>query len=258
MERLGRCSGRGLSSNGAREELSVGVRPYGVERAVADHHDSFPWFRQRTVRASGAGSCDLASRRCHAAVVSARVRVRRTEQEDQARHRRTVDRQRSAGNARQSYRAIRTPSPCRSRGLNLPASDDVTSERSRLMARVKGKDTKPELLVRRALHRLGYRFRLHRGDLPGRPDIVLPRYRTAIFVHGCFWHRHPGCSRASTPKTRVEFWQNKFDANVARDRRNVDSLGEAGWQVLTIWECETRRMEDLAARLKTQLDASGA
>ena len=121
------------------------------------------------------------------------------------------------------------------------------------MARVKGKNTKPELLVRHALHALGYRFRLHRGNLPGRPDIVLPKYRTAIFVHGCFWHRHPGCSKATTPKTRTDFWQDKFETNIARDRRNVVALEDDGWQVLTVWECETRQIEGLGRRLDAQL-----
>lgn len=118
------------------------------------------------------------------------------------------------------------------------------------MAQVKGKNTKPELLVRQALHRLGYRFRLHRRDLPGRPDIVLPRYKTVIFVHGCFWHRHLGCTKASTPKTRVDFWQDKFETNVARDRRNVHALRANGWQVVVVWECETKNVTALADRLE--------
>ncbi|MDB5683491.1 MAG: very short patch repair endonuclease, partial [Sphingomonas bacterium] len=91
-------------------------------------------------------------------------------------------------------------------------------------------------VVRRALHALGFRFRLHRADLPGRPDIVLPKHKTAIFVHGCFWHRHPDCPKASTPRTRVDFWRHKFVTNVARDRRNVQALEDAGWRVLTVWE----------------------
>ena len=122
------------------------------------------------------------------------------------------------------------------------------------MARIKGKNTKPELVVRRTLHALGYRFRLHRGDLPGRPDIVLPRYKTAIFVHGCFWHRHPNCSKATMPKTRREFWQNKFETNILRDRRNTEALQNAGWQVLIVWECETKQIDALCARLAAQLE----
>jgi DNA mismatch endonuclease (patch repair protein) len=121
------------------------------------------------------------------------------------------------------------------------------------MARIKGKNTKPELIVRRVLHALGYRFRLHRGDLPGRPDIVLPKYRTAIFVHGCFWHRHSECSKASMPKTRTEFWQDKFAMNVARDQRNVEALKAAGWHVLIVWECETKRVEAISSWLDAQL-----
>lgn len=108
------------------------------------------------------------------------------------------------------------------------------------MARVRSKDTAPELKVRRALHRLGLRFRLHRSDLPGRPDVVLPRYRTVIFVHGCFWHRHSACPRSSMPKTRAAYWDAKFKANLARDQRNIEALKAAGWQVLIIWECETK------------------
>lgn len=125
------------------------------------------------------------------------------------------------------------------------------------MGRIKGKNTKPELVVRRALHSLGYRFRLHRGDLPGRPDIVLPKYKTALFVHGCFWHRHPDCPKASTPKTRAEFWKDKFETNVMRDRRNVEALNNAGWQVLTVWECETKQAKALATRLNALLKSNG-
>lgn len=121
------------------------------------------------------------------------------------------------------------------------------------MRRVKGKDTKPELVVRKLLHQLGYRFRLHRKDLAGRPDIVLPKYRTAIFVHGCFWHRHPGCRKASTPKTREEFWNAKFEANIARDAQNLADLQADGWTVLIVWECQTKSIDDLRTRLAKQL-----
>jgi len=100
--------------------------------------------------------------------------------------------------------------------------------------------------VRRALHAMGKRFRLFRRDLPGRPDIVLPRYRIALFVHGCFWHRHEGCRLSSTPKTRIEFWNDKFVTNIARDARNVAELRALGWRVGVIWECETRRPDLLA------------
>jgi DNA mismatch endonuclease (patch repair protein) len=125
------------------------------------------------------------------------------------------------------------------------------------MARIKGKNTKPEWVVRRALHALGYRFRLHRGELPGRPDIVLPKHKMVILVHGCFWHRHPGCSKASMPKTRVDFWRDKFETNVARDQCNVEALKEAGWQVLIVWECETSQIKALSARLDAHLKPGG-
>ena len=107
------------------------------------------------------------------------------------------------------------------------------------MARIRGKDTKPEVAVRSALHRAGFRFRLYARGLPGRPDIVLPRHGVVIFVHGCFWHRH-GCSLSSEPATRRRFWQAKFDANVARDRRNARALRALGWRVLTVGECALR------------------
>lgn len=117
--------------------------------------------------------------------------------------------------------------------------DVMTPEqRSRNMSRIRGKDTKPELLLRSMLHAAGFRFRLHHTGLPGRPDIVLPRYRTAIFVHGCFWHRHSGCRYATKPKTRQDFWEEKFRATIARDIENVKQLHLAGWQVITVWECE--------------------
>jgi len=106
------------------------------------------------------------------------------------------------------------------------------------MSRVRSRNTKPELVVRSLLHRMGFRFRVNRGDLPGRPDIVLPRYKTVVFVHGCFWHRHTGCKRATTPSTRREFWEAKFRANVMRDRRNGRELKKAGWRVIVLWECE--------------------
>lgn len=108
------------------------------------------------------------------------------------------------------------------------------------MRAVRREDTKPELLVRKSLHALGLRFRLHRKDLPGSPDIVLPKHRTVIFVHGCFWHRHPGCRLASTPKTRQYYWLPKFDANVERDARKILQLEALGWHVLVVWECETK------------------
>lgn len=112
----------------------------------------------------------------------------------------------------------------------------IPAERSRNMSAIKGSNTKPELVVRRRLHAAGYRFRLHRKDLPGRPDIVLPMYRLAIFVHGCFWHKH-NCRFFQWPRTRAAFWQGKILANVARDRRSVRALRALGWRVLVVWEC---------------------
>lgn len=116
-----------------------------------------------------------------------------------------------------------------------------TAHRSWNMSRIKGRDTGPEVKLRSLLHRDGYRFRLHDRKLPGRPDIVLPKYRTAIFVHGCFWHRHEGCRNATTPSTRPEFWASKFENNVARDRANAERLTDAGWHVIVVWECDLRK-----------------
>jgi DNA mismatch endonuclease (patch repair protein) len=113
----------------------------------------------------------------------------------------------------------------------------VSAARSRIMRGNRQKDTKPELLVRRCLHAMGYRFRLHRRDLPGRPDIVLPRYRTVIQVHGCFWHQHPGCKLASVPQTRREYWLPKLAGNLERDAVSTKALEALGWRVVTLWEC---------------------
>lgn len=124
--------------------------------------------------------------------------------------------------------------------------------RSDIMRAVKRAHTGPEVAVRKLLHSLGLRFRLHRKALPGSPDIVLPKHRTVIFVHGCFWHRHPGCRYASTPKTRQDYWLPKFAANVERDARKTSQLEELGWRVLVVWECETRSEEALEARLRRE------
>lgn len=115
----------------------------------------------------------------------------------------------------------------------------VSDARRRNMAAIKSRDTKPELQVRSALHRAGFRFRLHRSDLPGKPDIVLPKYHTVIFVHGCFWHHH-GCANSKIPKTRRSFWEQKLLANRARDKRQRRALQRLGWKVLTIWECQVQ------------------
>jgi DNA mismatch endonuclease (patch repair protein) len=122
-------------------------------------------------------------------------------------------------------------------------------QRSANMSKVRGRNTSPEVRVRRVAHRMGLRFRLHREDLPGTPDLVFPKHRLALFVHGCFWHRHPACRRASTPSTRTEFWNTKFAANVTRDERQQAELRSAGWRVLVIWECELKDERALSARL---------
>lgn len=118
--------------------------------------------------------------------------------------------------------------------------------RSRMMAGIKGKDTKPELVLRRALHALGFRYRLHSKHVPGRPDLVFPKHHAIVFVHGCFWHRHEGCQYTTTPSTRPEFWQAKFDANVVRDADILEQLTEAGWRVATVWECALRKTNQTA------------
>lgn len=132
--------------------------------------------------------------------------------------------------------------------------DKVT--RSRMMAAITGKNTQPELALRRFLHAMGYRFRLHRKDLPGKPDIVMPKLRTCIFVHGCFWHRHGRCRYATTPKTRSEFWASKLSRNVERDLENVQALEAKGWTVMIVWECEIRlgggRLSDLHEALQVK------
>ncbi|WP_324187666.1 very short patch repair endonuclease [Sphingopyxis solisilvae] len=128
--------------------------------------------------------------------------------------------------------------------------DRLTPERrSWLMSRVGSKNTSPEMRVRRLAHSMGLRFRLHRKDLPGNPDLAFPKYGAVLFVHGCFWHRHPGCRKASTPKSRTEFWDAKFVSNVKRDRRNEDALRAQGWRVFTIWECEAKSDEEIHAVL---------
>ncbi len=125
-----------------------------------------------------------------------------------------------------------------------------TEKRSRIMATVHGQNTKPERVVRCTLHKLGYRFRIHRKDLPGKPDIVLPKHHTAIFVHGCFWHQHPGCRKATYPQSNADFWRNKLDGNVSRDARSQTLLSEKGWKVIVIWECEVKNTVLLEERLR--------
>ena len=125
-------------------------------------------------------------------------------------------------------------------------TDVFTPEkRSQIMARVKGSDTRPEVLVRSLVHRMGFRFRLHRRDMPGCPDLVLKKHRKIIFVHGCFWHGHKGCRRSARPSTITKFWNRKLSGNMERDKRNQETLRKDGWKVLVIWECETKDQEKL-------------
>lgn len=129
--------------------------------------------------------------------------------------------------------------------------DRLTPERrSWLMSRVASKNSVAEMRVRQAAHAVGLRFRLHRRDLPGTPDLVFPRHRIILFVHGCFWHRHPGCRMATTPKSHVQFWQEKFERNVERDRSNMLELKALGWHPKVIWECETKKPDVLAKLLR--------
>ena len=124
------------------------------------------------------------------------------------------------------------------------------AERGALMAKIRSKDTKPEKVVRALLHAMGFRFRLHAKALPGKPDIVLPKHRKAIFVHGCFWHRHGVCRPLTLPATNTAFWAKKFADNVARDRRKLRALRRAGWRVLVVWECQIKHREKLERRLR--------
>lgn len=131
-----------------------------------------------------------------------------------------------------------------------------SATRSRIMARVRGRNTGPELALRRALHARGLRYKLHDPALPGRPDLVFPRYRAVCFVHGCFWHRHDGCPRATTPATNQSYWERKFAANVRRDRDHRTALLAAEWRVAVIWECALRprtRLEEVAADVERWL-----
>lgn len=128
--------------------------------------------------------------------------------------------------------------------------DKITKDqRSLNMSKIKNKDTKPEMTVRKLLHKMGYRFRLHRKDLPGKPDIVLPRYKTVIFIHGCFWHHHPDCKYAYIPKSRIEFWNQKFIDNMDRDKKNQLELLKQGWNIGVIWECEICNINILLHRI---------
>ena len=125
----------------------------------------------------------------------------------------------------------------------------VSEQRSRNMSAIKSKNTKPEIKVRKVLHSMGYRFRLHSKDLPGSPDIVLPKYKTVIFVHGCFWHRHENCKYASTPKTRKEFWNKKFTENKKRDSEIQEKIKILDWRSVVSWECDTKIIENLRDKI---------
>jgi DNA mismatch endonuclease (patch repair protein) len=125
----------------------------------------------------------------------------------------------------------------------------VSEQRSRNMSAIKSKNTKPEIAVRKVLHSMGYRFRLHGKDLPGSPDIVLPKYKTVIFVHGCFWHRHENCKYASTPKIRQEFWNKKFKKNIERDLEIQENIKNIEWRSVVIWECETKNIDNLKEKI---------
>jgi DNA mismatch endonuclease, patch repair protein len=135
----------------------------------------------------------------------------------------------------------------------MTGRDRLSKERrSWNMGRIRGRDTSPEKAVRSLLHRMGYRFRLHGRRLPGRPDIVLPKYRTVVFVHGCFWHRHKGCRNCTTPTNRRQWWLNKLEGNSTRDKAQVRALRKLGWKVVIVWECEAKR-SGFATRLEERL-----
>lgn len=124
-------------------------------------------------------------------------------------------------------------------------ADNLTTQQRRYaMSQVRGQNTKPEKTVRSLLHRLGFRFRKNVKNLPGKPDIVLPKYRTAIFVNGCFWHGHENCKRATMPNTRREFWEKKISSNISRDKRSIELLQQNGWRVMTIWQCQLRNQKE--------------
>lgn len=128
-------------------------------------------------------------------------------------------------------------------------------KRSQIMSRIGGKNTKPELIVRSLLHNMGYRFRLHRKDLPGKPDITLPKYKKVIFIHGCFWHSHQDCSRSTRPSTNEKFWQEKLDKNIERDKLNIKNIEMLGWSSLVVWTCEVRDVDRLKIKLISFLES---
>ena len=133
--------------------------------------------------------------------------------------------------------------------MSTPVLNNVSEQRSRNMSAIKSKNTKPEIRVRKILHSMGYRFRLHSKNLPGSPDIVLPKYKTVIFVHGCFWHRHENCKYSKIPKTREEFWNKKFRSNVKRDLEIQEKINNIEWRSIVIWECETKDIGNLRDKI---------
>jgi DNA mismatch endonuclease (patch repair protein) len=138
--------------------------------------------------------------------------------------------------------------------IECPMDRISIEERSRQMSLVRSKDTKPELFIRKLLFSMKFRYRLHAKDLPGKPDLVFRSQKKAIFIHGCFWHRHTGCSKATTPSSRTEYWLPKFARNVERDQETLEKLHAMGWQALVVWECELKNMDVLATRLKAFLN----
>lgn len=145
-----------------------------------------------------------------------------------------------------------------------PSGTDIFSKtkRSDIMSRVKSKNTKPEILIRKELHKKGYRFRLHNKNISGSPDLVLPKYKTVVFIHGCFWHQHPGCKKSTHPKQNADFWKNKLDKNIERDARVVNELKDQGWKVIVVWECAIKKdlvnaVDNIDAALRSGLRFEG-
>ena len=137
-------------------------------------------------------------------------------------------------------------------------SGNCSEQRSRLMARIRSKDTGPEMSVRRALHKLGYRYRLHRSDLPGRPDLAFPSLGKVVFVNGCFWHMHQGCPRVRIPRNNRDYWKSKLERNRIRDTESIEALQRLGWEVLTVWECELRNMNVTVSRIVSFLNGAAS
>lgn len=131
-------------------------------------------------------------------------------------------------------------------------------KRSIIMSKISGKNTKPEIIVRKALFAKGFRYRINDKNLPGKPDIVLPKYKTVIFVHGCFWHSHPDCKDAHLPKSNIDFWEKKISSNVERDKRDISQLTDLGWKIIIVWECEIKKkeMDVLVNRIISQLNTN--